>query len=85
MRVYNSQWAYDEATEPPLDDYRESYQFAEFCEYVTIELLAGRDCAGMDSQVMVADLELNQKGYQWALEWVCSRVTEDQLKEWLEC
>lgn len=83
--IHANQLAYDNATEQPLDDYRESPQFAEFAEFVTIELLAGRDCAGMDSQVMVADLELNQKGYQWALEVVSERLTEDQLKEHLSC
>ena len=82
--TYANQFDYDHASAPELSDYQDSPLFAEFCEYVTIELLAGRDCASMDSQVMVADLELNQKGFQWALDVVSERLNEKQFLEYLE-
>lgn len=83
--MYNNQFAYDNATEPDLSDYRDSFQFAVFADHVTLELLAGRDCQGIDSQIFMIDLRLAKGGYQMALEWVSERLTEDQLKEWLEC
>lgn len=81
--TYANQHAYDNASEPDLSDYQDSPLFAEFTEYVTLELLAGRDCQGIDSQIFMIDLELAGGGYQMALEWVSERLTEDQFKEWL--
>ena len=81
---YANQFDYDNATEAELSDYRESPEFAEFAEFVALELLAGRDCQGIDSQIFMIDLELADGGYQLALEWVSDRVTEDQFKEWLD-
>lgn len=81
--TYANQFDYDNASEPPLDDYRDSPQFAEFCGYVTLELLAGRDCQGIDSQIFMIDLEAAGGGYQLALELVSERLTEDQFKEYL--
>ena len=80
--IYNSQLAYDNA-EPDFSDYRESPEFAEFSEYVTLELLAGRDCQGIDSLIFMIDLELQQGGYQLASEIVSERVTERDYREWL--
>lgn len=79
--IYANQFSYDNATEPELSDYRETYQFAEFCMYATLELLAGRDWQGIDSQIFMIDLELSGGGYQLALEWVFDRVTERQYLE----
>lgn len=81
--TYANQFSYDNASETELDDYRESPMFAEFAKYVTLELLAGRDCQGIDALIFMIDLRLAKGGYQMALEWVSSRLTEDQLKEWL--
>ena len=81
--TYANQHAYDNAAEPELDDYRESPEFAEFCAHVTLELLAGRDCQDLSSDILMIDLELAGGGYQMALEWVCERVTEDQYLEWI--
>lgn len=83
--TYASQFAYDQATEPDLGDYRDSFQFAVFADHVTLELLAGRDCQGIDSQIFMIDLETAGGGYQLALEWVSERLTKDQFKEFLEC
>ena len=83
--TYANQHAYDNASEPELSDYRDSFQFAVFADHVTLELLAGRDCQGIDSQIFMIDLETAGGGYQLALEWVSERINEDQLKEWLEC
>ena len=83
--TYANQHAYDNASEPELSDYRDSFQFAVFADHVTLELLAGRDCQGIDSQIFMIDLETAGGGYQLALEWVSERLTKDQLKEWLEC
>ena len=83
--IYASQSEYDNATEPDLSDYRESPLFAEFAEYVTLELLNGRDWQNLSSDILMIDLDCLGGGYQMALEWVSERLTEDQLKEWLEC
>lgn len=80
--TYANQIDYDNATEPELSDYRESYQFAEFCEYVTLELLDGRDCAGMSADMMLVELHMHQEGYSLALQIVSETLTEVQLKEW---
>ena len=82
--IYANQFEYDNASAPELSDYRESQEFAEFAEFVALELLAGRDCQGIDSQIFMIDLELAGGGYQIALEWVCERVTGNQYREWLD-
>lgn len=82
--TYANQFDYDNAVESELDDYRESPEFAEFTECVTLELLSGQDCQGIDAQIFMIDLKLATGGYQLALEWVSARLTEDQFKEWLE-
>lgn len=82
--IYNSQLAYDNASEPSLSDYQDEPMFAEFAEHVSLELLAGRDCQNLSSDILMIDLELLGGGYQLALEWVCERVTEDQYREWLD-
>ena len=81
--TYVNQFDYDQALEPELSDYRESYQFAKFAEFVTLELLNGRDWQDLSSDILMIDLECLGGGYQMALEWVSERVTEDQFKEWL--
>lgn len=82
--IYANQFSYDNAAELGLDDYRESPEFAKFAKYVTLELLAGRDCQGIDSQIFMIDLELECGGYQLALEWVSERLTEEQYREWAD-
>ena len=82
--IYNSQLEYDNASETSLSDYQEEKKFAKFAKYVTLELLAGRDCQDIDAQIFMIDLELADGGYQLALEWVCGRVTEDQYRAWLD-
>lgn len=82
--IHNNQFSYDNATEPELSDYQEEKKFAEFAEYVALELLAGRDCMGIDAQIFVIDLEFVCGGYQMDLEWVSGRVTEDQYRAWLD-
>ena len=79
--IYNSQLAYDNA-EPDFIDYQEEKNFAKFAKYVTLELLRGRDCMGIDGLIFLIDLKLADGGYQMALEWVCDRVTEKQYREW---
>lgn len=81
--TYANQFDYDQVLEPELSDYRESPEFAEFAEYVTLELLNGRDWQNLSSEILMIDLECLGGGYQRALEWVCERVTERQFKEWL--
>ena len=80
---YANQFDYDDACEPELGDYTESPQFAEFVEYVTLELLAGRDCQGIDSQILMFDVEQENGGYQMAAEMVAARLTEEQFNEWI--
>lgn len=82
--MHANQFSYDNASESELDDYRESPKFAKFAKYVTLELLAGRDCMGIDSQIFMIDLKLAKGGYQLALEWVCERVTERQYRDWAD-
>lgn len=81
--TYANQHAYDNASAPELSDYRESQEFAEFAEYVTLELTRGRECQGIDGLIFLIDLELAGGGYQLATEWVSDRVTEKQYREWL--
>ena len=80
--IYANQFEYDNA-EPDFSDYQDEKKFAKFAGYVTLELLAGRDCQGIDAQIFMIDLEIAGGGYQMAVKWVCERLTEDQLKEWL--
>lgn len=82
--MYASQYQYDNATPPDASDYRDSSEFSAFAEFVALELLAGRDCIGIDSQIFMIDLELEGGGYQLALEWVSERVTEKQYRSWLD-
>lgn len=82
--TYANQFDYDHATEPDLGDYQEEKKFGKFAKYVTLELLAGRDCQDIDSQIFMIDLELEGGGYQLALEWVCGRLTEYQYRAWID-
>ena len=82
--IYNSQFSYDNATEPELYDYQDEPMFAEFAEFVTLELLAGRDWQNLSSEILIIDLEYLGGGYQRALEWVCELLTERQFLEYLE-
>ena len=81
--TYANQFSYDNAAEPELSDYRESPEFAEFAEFVALELLSGRDCQGIDAQIFMIDLKLATGGFQLALEWVSERLTEAQYREWM--
>ena len=81
--TYANQHAYDNASEQSLSDYQDEPMFAEFAEYVTIELLAGRDCQDLSGDILMIDLECLCGGYQMALEWVSARLTEAQYREWL--
>lgn len=81
--IHANQFDYDNA-EPDFSDYQEEKKFAKFAEHVTIELLAGRDCQGIDSLIFMIDLRLAKGGYQMALEWVCGRVTERQYRDWID-
>lgn len=80
--TYANQFDYDNA-EPDFSDYREEKKFGKFVKYVTLELLAGRDCMGIDALIFLIDLDLEGGGYQLALEWVCERVTERQYRDWV--
>lgn len=82
--TYANQHDYDNATEPELSDYRDSPEFADFCEYVALELLAGRDCCGISSKIVMVELELNNAGFGLAREIVSNDVTEDQFRGWLD-
>ena len=81
--TYASQFAYDQATEPELSDYQDSFQFAVFAQYVTLELLNDSDWQNLSSEILMIDLDCLGGGYQMALEWVCERVTERQYLEWV--
>ena len=81
--TYANQHSYDNATEQELSDYRDSSEFADFCEYVALELLLGRDCQGIDAQIFTIDVELSGGGYQLAVEKLGEQLTEDQYLEWL--
>jgi hypothetical protein len=82
--TYNNQFSYDNATEPELTDYQDEPAFAEFAEFVTLELLEGRDWQNLSSEILMIDLEYLGGGYQRALEWVCEVLTEKQYLEYLE-
>ena len=50
----------------------------EFEEFVTLELLAGRDWQNLSSEILMIDLEIVGGEYQLALEWVSDRVAKIQ-------
>ena len=81
--IYANQFAYDNATEPELSDYTESQQFAEFVECVTLDILKRIDRCGIDSQILMFDVEQENGGYQMAAEMVAARLTEEQFNEWI--
>ena len=81
--MHANQLAYDHATEPDMSDYQDSPLFAEFAEYVTLELLSGRDWQNLSSEILLIDLASQGGGYLMATGWVCERLTEDQFKGWL--
>lgn len=81
--IYANQFSYDHA-EPDFSDYREEKKFAKFAEHVALELLAGRDCQNLSSEILMIDLEFFGGGYQIALEWVCERLTERQYRDWMD-
>lgn len=81
--IHANQYEYDNATEDSLSDYQDEPPFAEFAEYVTLELLNGRDWQGLSSEILMIDLECLGGGYQLALEWVSERLNEEQYREWL--
>ena len=82
--TYANQHAYDNAAEPELDDYSEEKKFADFVEYVALELLAGRDCCGISSKIIMVELELNNAGFALAREIVSNDVTERQYRAWAD-
>ena len=79
--MHANQFEYDHA-EPDFSDYREEKKFAEFAEYVTLELLSGRDWQNLSSEILMIDMECLGGGYQMALEWVSERLTEKQYRDW---
>lgn len=81
--MYNNQFDYDNATEPDLSDYQDSFQFAVFAQYVTLELLNGRDWQNLSSEILMIDLHCLGGGYKTAVKWVSERLTERQYLEWL--
>ena len=82
--IYANQHAYDSASEPSLSDYQDELLFADFIEDVTLKLLAGRNQYGIDSEILLIDLELQQGGYQLASEIVSDRVTERDYRAWCD-
>lgn len=82
--TYANQHAYDNASEPELDGYQEEKKFGDFVEYVALELLAGRDCCGISSEIIMIELELNNAGFALAREIVSNSVTEEQYREWAD-
>ena len=60
--TYANQHAYDNASAPELSDYRDEPAFAEFAEYVTLELLNGRDWQNLISDILMIDLECQGGG-----------------------
>ena len=82
--TYANQHAYDNVSEPSLDDYQEEKKFGDFVEYVALELLAGRDCCGVSSKIIMVELELNNAGFALAREMVSNSVTERQYRAWAD-
>lgn len=83
MAIKN-QYDYDNASEPDLSDFQDEPTFDEFAEYVTLELLNGRDWKNLSSEILMIDLAITGGGYQLALEWVCKRLTKRRYLEYLE-
>lgn len=81
--TYANQFEYDNA-EPDFSDYQEEKKFSDFVEYVALELLAGRDCCGISSKIIMVELELNNAGFALAREIVSDSVTEKQYREWAD-
>ncbi|HRN97576.1 MAG TPA: hypothetical protein PLZ58_03980 [Candidatus Saccharibacteria bacterium] len=81
--TYANQFDYDNALPPADRDYRDELLFADFIEDVTLKLLSGRNQYGIDSEILLIDLELAAGGYQMASEIVSDRVTERDYREWL--
>ena len=81
--IYVNQHDYDNA-EPDDSSYRDELMHADFIEDVTLKLLTGRDQCGIDSEILLIELELAGGGYKLASEWVEARVTEDQYRAWLD-
>lgn len=82
--MHANQFEYDNAVETELSDYRDEPMFADFVEYVTLELLSGSDWQDLSSDILMIDLKLATGGYMMALEWVCGRVTERQYRGWID-
>ena len=78
-----AQRAYDDMNEPEYYDFDNDPMFLEFVEYVTLKLLSGENQYGIDSEILLIDLELQQGGYQLASEIVSDRVTDRDYREWL--
>ena len=78
-----AQRAYDDMNEPEYYDFDSDPMFLEFVEYVTLKLLSGENQYGIDSEILLIDLELAGGGYQMASEIVSDRVTERDYREWL--
>ena len=81
--MYNNQFDYDNASEPSLSDYREPPKFADFCEWVALELLSNRNCCGIDHNIFYVDLMQTGGGFTKATEMVEERVTEKQFTDGL--
>lgn len=82
--MYDNQHQYDNASPPDDRDYRDELLFADFIEDVTLKLLSGRNQYGIDAEILLIDLELQQGGYQLASEMVSERVTERDYRAWCD-
>ena len=80
--MYNNQFDFDNASEPELDDYSETKTFAEFCEWVALELLSDRNCCGIDHNIFYIDLMQTGGGFTKATEMAAERVTDRQFMDW---
>lgn len=79
-----AQRAYDDMNEPEYHDFDNDPMFLEFVEYVTLKLLSGENQYGIDSEILLIELELAGGGYQMASEIVSDRVTERDYRAWLD-
>lgn len=68
-------------TEPKLSNYGDMPMFTDFADYVTSELLNGRDWQNLSSEIAQTYLRW---GYEAAFEWVIERLTKKQYLEYLE-
>jgi len=82
--TYADQFDYDNALPPDDRDYRDELLFADFIEDVTLKLLSGRNQYGIDAELLLIDLELQEGGYQLASEIVGDRVTERDYRSWCD-